>query len=142
MQSRRTYRTGFSSNRSVLGLRSGFEDTITKQLEFAGVEYTYELRPLYFIPPAKRRKKTFDFFIRTLGTGKLIVVETKGWWKPSARLAELECIKQNPDFDIRYVFMNPNSKISKRSKTTYANVCDNLGIAWAKGSIPMAWLHE
>lgn len=121
--------------------RSGFERLIEKQLIAAGVEYSYEKEPLYFTPPLRRRRKTFDWFVTTR-TGKEIIVETKGWWIPKARLAELEAIKQNPDRDIRYVFQRVNKPIYKGSKATYADVCQAQGILYAEGVIPQGWLDE
>jgi len=122
-------------------LRSKFEAQIVAQLEAAGVEFEYEQRPLEFTPPAKARRKTFDFWITTR-TDKLIVVEAKGWWVPEDRIAELECIKQHPEIDIRYVFQRSKTPIRKGSKTTYANVCEKVGVLFADGVIPREWLDE
>ncbi len=38
------------------------------------------------------------------------------------------------------VFQNPNGKIRKGSKTTYANFCDKHEILWAEKQIPKEWL--
>lgn len=38
--------------------------------------------------------------------------------------------EQHPDLDIRFVFQNPNSTNSKRTKTTYANWCDKHGFKY------------
>lgn len=121
--------------------RSGFERLIEKQLVGAGVEYVYEKEPLYFIPVTLRRRKTFDWFITTR-SGKEIIVETKGWWEPKARIAELQAIEQNPDRDIRYVFQRLSAKIRKGSKTTYADVCRKAGVPCAEGLVPQEWLDE
>ena len=50
--------------------------------------------------------------------------------------------KQHPELDIRIVFQNPNGKIRKGSKTTYANFCDKHEIIWASKEIPTQWLGE
>ena len=50
--------------------------------------------------------------------------------------------KQHPELDIRFVFMNPNGKIRKGSKTTYANFCDKHDIIWAAKTIPQEWYNE
>ncbi len=121
--------------------RSGFEELIEKQLIQWGGEYTYETVTVYFTPPVKRRRKTWDWPITTR-SGKKIIVETKGWWKPSVRLAELEAIRQNPEHDVRYVFENARTKIYKGSKTSYADVCKALGVPYAEGVIPPEWLDE
>jgi hypothetical protein len=122
-------------------LKSGFEVTLVQQLDDSGVDYTYEAQALKFTPPSKARRKTFDWWITTR-SGKLIVVESKGWWAPKARLAEIECIKQNPEYDVRYVFMRSSTKINKTSKTSYADVCIKNNILFADGRIPDDWLDE
>ena len=52
-------------------------------------------------------------------------------------------IEQHPDKDIRFVFQNPNTKIAKGSKTTYAIWCQKkLAARWAKKDVPTEWLME
>jgi hypothetical protein len=130
-----------ASNSRIRALKSDFEARIRRQLEGAGVEYAYEQRPLYFTPAPRKCRKTFDWWITTR-SGKLIIVESKGWWRPKRRIAEIECIKQNPDMDIRYVFQKASTPIRKGSKTTYAKVCHKHGIPYAEGAIPQEWLDE
>ena len=57
----------------------------------------------------------------TTRTGKLIIIETKGRFVTADRQKMLLVKEQYPDLDIRFVFSNPNSRISKKSKTTYAH---------------------
>lgn len=58
------------------------------------------------------------------------IVEAKGYWDAADR-KKIKAVKaQNPDYTITIVFQNPNLKISKKSKTTYADWCDRHGIAW------------
>jgi hypothetical protein len=50
-------------------------------------------------------------------------------------------VKDNPDIDLRMVFQAPFNKISKKSKTTYAQWCEKHGIKWASAhAIPIDWL--
>jgi hypothetical protein len=121
--------------------RSKFEVQFEKQLQALGVEYVYEATPTYFTPPPKVRRKTFDWHI-TLASGKKIIIETKGYWDASSRTAETMAIEQNPDLDIRYVFMNSNMPIRKGSNTTYAVWCRKHGILYADGGVPRSWLDE
>jgi hypothetical protein len=122
-------------------LRSKFEQRLVDQLREKGVDYVYEKQCTWFTPPPKRTRKTWDFWITTK-SGKEIVIEGKGWWKPKRRIAELECIKQHPEIDVRYVFENAETKIRKGSKTSYADVCRKHGILFAQGRIPQEWLDE
>lgn len=120
------------------GKRSGLEVQVGAQLdmddpdhntekEIDAVEYS-ELRP----------KKYHPDFRLTNG----IIIESKGWFKPCDRSKHL-CIKfQHPELDIRFVFSNPNAKLGKGSKTTYAMWCEKNGFKYAKGTVPLAWVKE
>jgi hypothetical protein len=48
----------------------------------------------------------------------------------------------NPELDIRLLFQTPNNKITKASKTTYADWADKHGYMWAAKEIPAEWLEE
>ena len=53
----------------------------------------------------------------------------------------IEFITENPGIDLRMVFQDPYKKISKKSKTTYAQWCKRYGIKWcAFHAIPIDWL--
>ena len=71
-----------------------------------------------------------------------IIVETKGRFTPADRQKHLLVQKQFPELDIRFVFSNPNQKINKGSKTSYAMWCEKNGFLYAKGLIPKEWLME
>lgn len=71
-----------------------------------------------------------------------IIIETKGRFMTADRQKHLMIQQDHPDLDIRFVFNNPNARISKTSKTTYAKWCEKYGFKYAKGSIPEAWLKE
>lgn len=58
--------------------------------------------------------------------------ETKGLWLAKDRTKLLEVMRQHPDLKIVMVFMNPNLKLSKTSKTTYAQWCDKKGVWWMR----------
>ena len=51
-------------------------------------------------------------------------------------------IAQHPELDIRMVFMRPNNKLNKNSRTTYAQWCDKNNIKWANKYIPTEWIKE
>jgi len=121
----------------VAGYRSGLEEAIAKQLAEAGVAATYEQHKLYYLIPARKTYYKPDFI---LPNG--IVVESKGQFVTKDRTKHRLIREQYPDLDIRFVFSNPNTKIGKRSKTTYAMWCERLGIKFAKGLIPTDWLQE
>ena len=119
------------------GYRSGFEHTVSKELTEAKVKFEYETTVISYIKPETNHTYTIDF---TLPNG--ILVETKGRWVLEDRKKHLLIKKQHPELDIRFVFMNPNGKIRKGSKTTYADFCDKNGILWANKTIPSEWLKS
>lgn len=100
-------------------------------------EVHYEETKIRFIQPEKKRFYKPDF---VLPNG--IIVETKGRFVMADRQKHLWVKEQYPNLDIRFVFTNPNVRISKKSATTYASWCDNYGFIYAKGTIPEAWFLE
>ena len=119
------------------GYRSGFEHIVADQLTEAKINFTYETTVIDYIKPETNHTYTIDF---TLPNG--ILVETKGRWVLEDRKKHLLIKQQHPELDIRIVFQNPNGKIRKGSKTTYANFCDKHGIVWAGKTIPTSWYNE
>jgi hypothetical protein len=87
--------------------------------------------------PERLAKYTPDFL---LPNG--IIIETKGRFVTEDRKKHKLIREQFPDLDIRIVFSNPNSKIGKKSKTTYAMWCDHLGIPYAKRVVPQHWIDD
>ena len=121
------------------GYRSGLEESVAGQLETNGIDYQYEdkANTIKYIVPAKSHTYLPDF---KLPNG--IIVETKGRFVLADRKKHKLIKEQYPDLDIRFVFSNSNTKISKKSKTTYASWCQALGIPYADKQIPQEWLEE
>jgi len=116
--------------------RSGLEERTAKYLKKLKVKFTYEKIKIRW-QDLRYRTYTPDF---VLANG--IIVETKGRFIVSDRQKHLMIKEQHPDLDIRFVFSNPNSKLYKGSKTTYADWCDKHGFKWAKEEIPLEWIKE
>ena len=123
------------------GLRSGLEDTINNSLNQAKKIFGYETEKISYIQPETKHTYTPDFILNKK-SGKKLYIETKGRWVKTDRLKFDLIFKQYPDIDIRFVFQNPNAKLYKGSKTTYAQYCDKKGWKWAKKEIPNEWLEE
>ena len=119
------------------GWRSGLEEALGKQLASLGIDFEFETLAVPFVQPSKPRKYTPDFL---LPNG--IVIESKGRFETADRQKHLMVQEQHPDLDIRFVFSNPNTRISKTSATTYGAWCEAKGFRYAKGTIPQAWLEE
>jgi len=116
--------------------RSGLEERVAKELTAQGVDFGYEDKKVVY-EVSETRKYTPDF---NLPNG--IIIETKGRFTTYDRKKHLLIQKQHPDLDIRFVFSNPNSKLYKGSKSTYASWCEKNGFLYSKRSIPKEWLDE
>ncbi len=123
--------------KKINGYRSGFENKVASALSEQKVKFEYEVTQIEYTKPETHHKYTVDF---TLPNG--ILIETKGRWTLEDRKKHLLIKKQHPELDIRFVFQNPNGKIRKGSKTTYADYCDKYNIPWADKIIPIKWLTE
>lgn len=121
------------------GYRSGLEEAVADQLKKHRIEYQYEHpdNKIKYTIPAKDHTYLPDF---KLPNG--IIVETKGRFVLADRKKHELIKKQHPEIDIRIVFSNSNTRISKRSKTTYGMWCEKLGIPYADKQIPLDWLLE
>lgn len=120
------------------GYRSGLEDKVAGELDAAGHEYEYEQFRVSYSVPSRLAKYTPDFIIPANG----IVVETKGRFLTADRQKHLLIQKEHPNLDIRFVFSNANTRISKQSATTYAMWCRTHDFQFANKSIPSEWLSE
>jgi len=118
------------------GFRSGLEKRVSDALTKQGVPFTYEEDKIKYVKPARNATYTPDFKIGDM------FIETKGRFMTADRQKHILIKDQYPELDIRFVFSNPNQKISKNSKTTYAMWCDKHGFLYAKEVIPHAWLKE
>lgn len=118
------------------GYRSGLEKDVADELTEKGVDFEYETKKIKWVDH-KIRKYTPDFI---LSNG--IIVETKGRFVAADRVKHLKIKEQYPDLDIRFVFSNPNAKLSKASNTTYAQWCRRHGFQYHYQTIPQDWIDE
>jgi hypothetical protein len=111
--------------------RSKYEAKLAPALEAAGAEYeaeqlTYQLERVY--KPDWRTKAG-------------VIIEIKGYF-PAEDRGKMRAVKAaHPGRDIRIVFQNANTKLTKKSKTTYAQWAEKHGFAWAHGEVPASWLQ-
>jgi len=121
------------------GYRSGLEETIANQLQKKDIPFEYENKAniVKYVIPVSDHTYLPDF---KLPNG--IIIETKGRFVLADRKKHKLIKEQYPDLDIRFVFSNSNTKISKGSKTTYASWCEKLDIPYADKTIPQSWLDE
>ena len=121
----------------VEGYRSGLEDKVADQLRSLSVPVCYEATKIKYTPPLKTRTYCPDF---VLPNG--IIIETKGRFVTADRQKHKCIMAEHPMLDIRFVFSNPNQRISKTSKTTYAKWCEDHGFVYAAKLVPKDWLAE
>jgi|TARA_R100000278_G_C5463888_1_gene161930 hypothetical protein len=119
-----------------LPYRSKFEVRVAADLGKRKIDFQYEKVSFDYVP--KIRNYTPDFYLPE----SKIYIETKGRLTTNDRVKHLLIKEQYPDLDIRFVFVNANNKISRTSKTTYANWCDRHKFLWAESLVPMEWLNE
>jgi hypothetical protein len=118
------------------GFRSGLEQHIAAQLRNLRVEYEFEKHKLKYVKPQKAHTYTPDFYL----PNKKIYIETKGLFTTADRQKMKFVKEQYPDLDIRFVFNNSKSRISKKSKTTYGMWCEKYGFPYADKNVPKEWL--
>jgi hypothetical protein len=70
-----------------------------------------------------------------------IIIETKGRFVTADRQKHILILEQHPHLDIRFVFSSSRTRISKKSRTTYATWCESHGFQYADRLIPEAWLR-
>lgn len=123
------------------GFRSGLEETINESLNKSKKQFGYESEKISYIQPETKHNYTPDFIL-TKKDGTKMYIESKGRWVKTDRLKFDLIFNQYPGIDIRFVFQNPNAKLYKGSKTTYAQYCDKKGWLWSKKEIPNEWLKN
>jgi len=119
------------------GHRSGLEDKVSGELKSRGIDGEYEKHQIQYTKPATNHTYKPDF---RLPNG--IFIETKGRFTLEDRKKHLLIKQQKPDLDIRFVFQNPNAKLTKKSKTTYSMWADKNGFKWSNKDIPDEWINE
>src|SRR5712664_2539764 len=115
-----TFKKARNAAALAAGWRSGLEERIAKELtDHPDCRWTYEALRIPFTPPLKLRHYTPDFVLINNG----IIIETKGRFVTADRQKLLFIQAEHPDLDIRLIFSNSKSRISKQSKTTYGDWC-------------------
>jgi hypothetical protein len=120
------------------GFRSGLEELNSKHLKAHGIAFVYEEVKIDYLIPASKHTYTADFALLSNG----IICETKGMFEAVDRAKHLYIKLLHPALDIRFVFQNPNAKLTKGGSVTYADWAERHGYKWAKKLIPIEWAKE
>ena len=114
--------------------RSKLEERVADLLSSLKIDYDYETTKVSY---QIQHIYTPDFLLPY----KHLLLECKGYWDAADRRKIKTVKEQNPDLDLRMVFQSPYNKISKKSKTTYAQWCERHDIPWTSfHDIPLEWL--
>lgn len=101
--------------------RSGSERNAGNLLDRLSIPYNFE--PYYINYTWLEYKKYLPDFVLPNG----IVLEVKGRFTLEDRKKHLFLKESHPKLDIRFVFDNPNNKLTKGGKATYADWCNKNG---------------
>lgn len=135
MTSRSEQYAAFNAVRKKTCFRSGLEVRVDELFKQRGLFLEYETLRIPYEIAAHGTYKA-DWVHRP----SAIVIETKGEFTIGDRKKMLLVKQQHPNLDIRIIFSNPNTRIAKRSKTTYAMWCrKNEFPCCAIESIPSDW---
>jgi hypothetical protein len=106
--------------------KSKLEQTFADILSSINAPIIYEEYYVDYIVPETEAKYNIDFTLLNM-----VHLEIKGYFRDYKERRKYELIRdQYPDLDLRFVFADPNKKIYKRSKTTYAMWADKLNYKW------------
>ena len=121
--------------------RSGLEEQIVQQLKRLKISFGYESEKIPYIRPEKLHKYTPDFILHKK-VGTAMYIESKGRFLTADKQKHILLRKQYPELDLRFVFSNSKTRISKKSRTTYAMWCQKHGFKYADRFIPENWIKE
>jgi len=104
--------------------KSKLEEKVWARLKTQYPSVKYEPDKIAFIQPAKERNYIPDFKIGN------IYIEAKGKLDLATRQKMLWFRECNPDVRVIILFQNPDNKIRKTSKTTYAMWAEDNNFEW------------
>ena len=117
--------------------RSKFEAVVIKKLKLKKIKFFYEKEKIKYVQPVIHRSYLPDLYFPSTN----VYVEIKGRFKVDDRKKHI-WIRESTNCDIRFCFQNPNVKLSKKSKTTYAMWCEKNNFKWCDKDkdIPKEWM--
>lgn len=115
--------------------RSKFEAIVIKKLKLKKIKFFYEKEKIKYVQPVIHRSYLPDLYFPSTN----VYVEIKGRFKVDDRKKHI-WIRESTNCDIRFCFQNPNVKLSKKSKTTYAMWCEKNNFKWCDKDIPKEWM--
>tara|TARA_R110000868_G_scaffold346893_3_gene607995 strand:+ start:3395 stop:3793 length:399 start_codon:yes stop_codon:yes gene_type:complete len=105
--------------------KSKLEEKSWAQLKKHFPSIKYEPHKYKYIQPEKERTYIPDFAMF-----HKVYIEAKGRLDLPTRQKMIWFRDSNPDITIIFLFQNPDNKITKKSKTTYAQWAEKEGFLW------------
>lgn len=120
--------------KAATGYRSKPEAALATGLAEQNTPFIYEGARIPYTTPA--------VYLPDFGLlGQAIVIEVKGPFTSADRTKMLRVKEAHPALDIRFLFVNPGTRLSRKSKTTYGDWCRKHGFPCALGPLPpKEWL--
>lgn len=131
-QRKRQQQRAASTTKRSSNYRSKFEASVAKNLDDNKIKFSYETINIdYIISSSYCPDIIFD---------NGIICEIKGLFRKEERRKHLAIQAQHPSLDIRFVFQNSKTKLSKaKGSLTYAKWCERHGFLYADKIIPPEW---
>lgn len=132
MTQRKRQQQAASTTKRSSKYRSKFEASVAKNLVDNKIKFSYETINIdYIISSSYCPDIIFD---------NGIICEIKGLFRKEERRKHLAIQAQHPTLDVRFVFQNSKTKLSKaKGSLTYAKWCERHGFLYADKIIPPEW---
>ena len=134
-QRKRQQQRAASTTKRSSKYRSKFEASVAKNLVDNKIKFSYETINIdYIISSSYCPDIIFD---------NGIICEIKGLFRKEERRKHLAIQAQHPTLDVRFVFQNSKTKLSKaKGSLTYAKWCERHGFLYADKIIPPEWYEQ
>jgi len=122
--------------------RSGLEEQIARQLTYSKIPFEYETKVIKIYQNQKKSHRYTPDFVLTKKDGSLMYIEGKGRFLTADKQKHILVKNLYPELDLRFVFSNSQTRISKLSNTTYAMWCQKHEFQYSDKFIPKSWIAE
>ena len=117
--------------------RSKFEQGVFADLKERNIKAGYESYKVSYAVPESMHNYLPDIVLPNN-----ILIECKGYFPLKDRKKMLFIRSYNPHLDIRILFMDARTKLSKYSKTSVGDWADKHKFQWAEKLVPDSWINE
>lgn len=124
--------------KQINGFKSSFEDKVFGTCRNAGISISYENEEFTW---TSTHTYTADATLRTK-SGKIVVLETKGYLDADDRAKMRAVHAQHPDIYIIFWFQRPQNRISPTSKTTYSEWAKKNGFYTISSAAELKYILE